>query len=946
MANETKEILRILGPLTSLGNAQIGCETSNDPVLGFKMWGGKDANGNVSKFLVKDKPASVSTLKAIGATTTGSVGFVKHDENGNFSGGHQAEVPNGYRGTWNATTNTPTLPTPDSDNVGYYYWVAVAGTYESISYEVGDYVISNGVDWEKQLANQAPAHELVIPVTYQETVKAGQPLKITSATTTEIFVQRAYDIDNACMAADKDYTSGTPGEALVVGCVYNVDTSGAAAIGISVFTPTAASGDDWSYTKGSESFQEFGTVIRVGGSDGAIGVNIQQKIDSTIYDIVFSNKETYPVYTTREGVYLNNDGLTETVAAGFNITEVDTETIHEIEVYGYVTPIICSVSFRDASNNLVGGLSIATGAGYATFKVKVPEGAVKAFTSYSTNVGRTYYWRVWEGVTMAQAATEDVETIKISKSEAEYTTTEDTYLSTDGFTETILAGFNITEINVTGVYEIEVYGFRSSVMCGLSFRDSNNNTVGEIYTQDSSDFTTFKVKVPEGAVKAFTSYSTTSDRLYYWEVFKGVEINTYLEEEKEKGLNTLKNVTMIPIFGQSLSIGAAAVPPITTVAKYPAGIMFNGGVRAKLQTTDFFTDFESLIEEESSGLGETVASGCMEGIVEYITQNYGITPTEEYWNNHKLLFVACGEGSKSIDDLINTPSGYTYYDGLIASIEGAKKICNERNLTLHVPCWIWIQGETDQSQETTYTTYKNTLEQLALNIDTDVKNITSQTEDVKCVCYQTNAQNIVATTKEPTYTNDLALAVPNAQVDLIKESDYFIGANPVYVLEHSADLSQRIHLSAEGSKMMGHYMGFTIGKYLMTNQQHKGVHVESYTVNGNNIELTMNTPCTNLGFSNEWIANVPNQGFNILNSGNTEIISSISVYDKIVTIECTEDPTNARIFYGFNGTAYYDGRKLGSRGLLRDMQHRVKNCDIGGTNYTLSNYAYCFDFII
>lgn len=53
-----------------------------------------------------------------------------------------------YQGTWNATTNTPTLPTAASGNKGYYYKVSVAGTYQTIDFEIGDWVISNGIVWD------------------------------------------------------------------------------------------------------------------------------------------------------------------------------------------------------------------------------------------------------------------------------------------------------------------------------------------------------------------------------------------------------------------------------------------------------------------------------------------------------------------------------------------------------------------------------------------------------------------------------------------------------------------------------------------------------------------------------------------------------------------------------------------------------------------------------
>jgi hypothetical protein len=53
-----------------------------------------------------------------------------------------------YQGTWNANTNTPTLPTPSTVK-GHYYVVTTDGTYLGITYNVGDWVISNGTSWEK-----------------------------------------------------------------------------------------------------------------------------------------------------------------------------------------------------------------------------------------------------------------------------------------------------------------------------------------------------------------------------------------------------------------------------------------------------------------------------------------------------------------------------------------------------------------------------------------------------------------------------------------------------------------------------------------------------------------------------------------------------------------------------------------------------------------------------
>lgn len=55
-----------------------------------------------------------------------------------------------YMGTWNATTNTPTLANPpDALTKGFYYVVSAAGTQFGITFAIGDWIVSNGSVWEK-----------------------------------------------------------------------------------------------------------------------------------------------------------------------------------------------------------------------------------------------------------------------------------------------------------------------------------------------------------------------------------------------------------------------------------------------------------------------------------------------------------------------------------------------------------------------------------------------------------------------------------------------------------------------------------------------------------------------------------------------------------------------------------------------------------------------------
>ena len=56
-----------------------------------------------------------------------------------------------YKGTWNAATNTPTLADPPaSSTLGDFYIVSTGGTFATITFAIGDWIISGGADgWSK-----------------------------------------------------------------------------------------------------------------------------------------------------------------------------------------------------------------------------------------------------------------------------------------------------------------------------------------------------------------------------------------------------------------------------------------------------------------------------------------------------------------------------------------------------------------------------------------------------------------------------------------------------------------------------------------------------------------------------------------------------------------------------------------------------------------------------
>lgn len=57
-----------------------------------------------------------------------------------------------YKGTWNATTNNPPIPSSSDANKGWYYIVSTPGSTNidgENDWEIGDWVVSNGTQWSK-----------------------------------------------------------------------------------------------------------------------------------------------------------------------------------------------------------------------------------------------------------------------------------------------------------------------------------------------------------------------------------------------------------------------------------------------------------------------------------------------------------------------------------------------------------------------------------------------------------------------------------------------------------------------------------------------------------------------------------------------------------------------------------------------------------------------------
>jgi hypothetical protein len=106
-------------------------------------------SANVQGFLAAADYAAMRTALGAGAAS----GLSTLDAGGKIP---TAQIPDAvlgqvkFQGTWNAATNTPTLSgTPAAPTKGDYYIVSTGGTQFSKTFEVGDWIISNGATQDK-----------------------------------------------------------------------------------------------------------------------------------------------------------------------------------------------------------------------------------------------------------------------------------------------------------------------------------------------------------------------------------------------------------------------------------------------------------------------------------------------------------------------------------------------------------------------------------------------------------------------------------------------------------------------------------------------------------------------------------------------------------------------------------------------------------------------------
>lgn len=352
-------------------------------------------------------------------------------------------------------------------------------------------------------------------------------------------------------------------------------------------------------------------------------------------------------------------------------------------------------------------------------------------------------------------------------------------------------------------------------------------------------------------------------------------------------------------YGQSLSMGATATTVLSTSQPY-SNLTFNTGPRKDAEATSVIPLVEQFNNPSIDGYanrGETHCSGLANYASRAMMMENGVNP-----ESHIIFASTAGHGGYTIDQL---KKGAAWYSVLIDQVNKAKEL--NVGKTYHVPVVPWIQGENNAVSgglQTPYAEYKAKLVQLQIDVDADIKAITSQNDPVRFITYQMS------------YAARTWPDIAKAQLDLVRENNNFMLATPMYHFPYAGD---NVHLTNVGYKWMGAYFGRAYKQYMIEGRKPDYINPLSAHIEGSQILIKFDVPTLPLLIDTTTLASTTNAGFKVI-SGSSEIaIISVIASDDTVILQLASTPTsNVQVRYALDFLGVGLTITGGASGNLRD----------------------------
>jgi ribosomal protein L35AE/L33A len=343
-----------------------------------------------------------------------------------------------YQGTWNATTNTPTLASSTGTN-GYYYIVATAGSTNLngiTDWQVGDWLLFNGSVWQKidqsetlQFVTSADASVTVTTTgatadlaIYSSPRVIAQVRNETGATLTKgtvVYINGASGnkatVTKAIATGDStsaqtfglifaDISNNNNGYAILSGDISGLDTSAIAA-GTQLYLSSSTAGE-YTTTKqyAPNHLVYVGVVTRSHVNQGSIEVRIQNGYElDELHNVSAQSPSNGQVLIYNESTSLwekhtltDGTGISITEGAG-SITVSNSGVTSAvagtgISVSGATGAVTITNSAPDQTVALTAGTGISTSGTYPNFTItnSAPDQTVALTGAGTTSISGTY----------------------------------------------------------------------------------------------------------------------------------------------------------------------------------------------------------------------------------------------------------------------------------------------------------------------------------------------------------------------------------------------------------------------------------------------------------------------------------------------------------------------------------------------------------------------------
>lgn len=409
-----------------------------------------------------------------------------------------------------------------------------------------------------------------------------------------------------------------------------------------------------------------------------------------------------------------------------------------------------------------------------------------------------------------------------------------------------------------------------------------------------------------------------------------IGLYTYLYIKEKTTTYDHKVVLCIPVFGQSYALGEEA----TRITDFDSlKIKYDGRIVTEhLDYVFGYYDHSSRLKQYVKRLlhyDKKAFELSIYGMAEALVPQLG--------KDTIVCIFPGGHGMNTINALMKPAEPYEKF---IEEIAYAHQKAIDRGWEFFVPAVCWMQGESDIAEYPDID-YKVQFHQMYNYLNTDIKNITHQQDDIRIICYQTSAITKGERYKLNNY-DALEPRTPTAQMELIREDSMIWASGPTYPYHF---VREALHIDAIGQKSIGALASISALGIIRHQSPVIGLMPQNIEIFDNQIRILFHVPCPPLCFDTIAIRKADNYGFNVIRKDNTDIISCVSINQDTIIINCKESPIGCKIRYAVNGDYLKGGCLSGPRGNIRDSQGNSKTIMISGRVYPLHNWCYQFDYL-